>query len=108
MNQSLLQDTVVSLSNIDTIADGLAAPFAGKYTLAHVQKFVDEVILVSDEEILDAMRLLVKKVKIITEPAGAAGFAALLADKIQVSKEDQTVCVLSGGNVDTSLLKKLL
>ncbi len=108
MNQSLLQGTVVSLSKIDTIADGLAAPFAGKYTLAHVKKFVDEIILVSDEEILDAMRFLVEKMKIVTEPAGAAGFAALLTDKIQVSKEDQIVCVLSGGNVDTSLLKKIL
>ncbi|MCK4848273.1 MAG: threonine/serine dehydratase [Candidatus Heimdallarchaeota archaeon] len=108
MNQSLLKGTVVSLNKIDTIADGLAAPFAGMYTLAHVQKFVDDIILVSDEEILDAMRLLIRKVKIVTEPAGAAGFAALLAGKIQVSKEDQIVCVLSGGNVDTSLLKKIL
>lgn len=108
MNQSLLKGTVVSLRKIATIADGLAAPFAGTYTLAHVQKFVDEIILVSDEEILDAMRFLIEKVKIVTEPAGAAGFAALLAGKIHTSKEDQIVCVLSGGNVDTSLLKKIL
>ncbi len=108
MNQSLIKGTVVSLSEINTIADGLAAPFAGKYTLAHVKKFVDKIVLVSDEEILDAMRLLAEKVKIVTEPAGAAGFAALLADKIQVSREDFTVCVLSGGNVDTNLLKKVL
>jgi threonine dehydratase len=108
MNQSLLQGTVVSLSKIDTIADGLAAPFAGKYTLAHVKKYVDEIILVTDEEILNAMRILIEKVKIITEPAGAAGLAALLAGKIQMSKDDQYVCVLSGGNVDNSLLKKIL
>ena len=108
MNQSLQQGTVVSLSKIETIADGLAAPFAGKYTLAHVKRYVDEIVLVTDKEILDAMRLLIEKVKIITEPAGAAGLAALLAGKIQMSKDDQYVCVLSGGNVDKSLLKKIL
>ncbi len=108
MNKSLIQGTVVSLSEINTIADGLATPFAGKYTLAHVKKFVEKIVLVSDEEILDAMRILAEKAKIVTEPAGAAGFAAILADKIQVPREDLTVCVLSGGNVDTDLLKKAL
>jgi threonine dehydratase len=108
MYQSIQKGNVVSLNKIDTIADGLAAPFAGNYTLAHVKKFVDDIVLVSDEEILDAMRLLIEKVKVVTEPAGAAGFAALNAGKIQVSKDDQIVCVLSGGNVDTNLLKKIL
>ncbi|MHA1945512.1 MAG: threonine/serine dehydratase [Candidatus Hodarchaeales archaeon] len=108
MNQSILQDSVVSLEKIDTIADGLAAPFTGKHTLAHVKKFVDNIVIVSDEEILSAMKILLEKVKIVTEPAGAAGFAALLSGRINVSEETQVVCVLSGGNVDTNLLKKIL
>ncbi len=108
MSQSLLKGTVVSLNKIDTIADGLAAPFAGRYTLAHVKKFVDDIVIVSDEEILNAMKVLLEKIKIVTEPAGAAGFAALLSGRIQISEDIQIICVLSGGNVDTNLLKKIL
>ncbi len=108
MHKSLLKNSVVSLDKIDTIADGLAAPFAGKYTLAHVKEYVDDIVLVSDEEIVQALRLLLIKGKILTEPAGAAGFAALLSHKIDVPREAGVVCVLSGGNVDTGLLKKIL
>lgn len=108
MAQSLKQGTVVSLNNIDTIADGLAAPFAGEYTLAHVKKYVDEIVLVSDEEIIAALRLILERCKILTEPAGAAGFAALLFEKVVVPKGAQVVCVLSGGNIDRSYLKEIL
>jgi len=108
MYQSLRMNSVVSLNKIETIADGLAAPFAGKYTLAHVKKYVDDIVLVSDEEILEALRLLLIQGKIFTEPAGAAGFAALLTKKIQVPQGAQVICVLSGGNIDTSLLKTIL
>jgi len=108
MYQSLRMNSVVSLNKIETVADGLAAPFAGKYTLAHVKKYVDDIVLVSDEEILEALRLILIQGKILTEPAGAAGFAALLAKKIEVSEDAQVICVLSGGNVDTSLLNTVL
>jgi threonine dehydratase len=108
MYQSLQMNSIVSLNKIDTIADGLAAPFAGKYTLAHVKKYVDDIVLVTDEEILEALGLILIEGKILTEPAGAAGFAALLAKKIEVSEGAQVVCVLSGGNVDTSLLNTVL
>ncbi|MFX0203403.1 MAG: threonine/serine dehydratase, partial [Candidatus Hodarchaeota archaeon] len=108
MAQSLKQGTVVSLNNIDTIADGLAAPFAGEYTLAHVKKYVDKIVLVSDEEIIAALRLILERCKILTEPAGAAGFAALLFEKVVVPKGAQVVCVLSGGNIDRSYLKEIL
>ncbi len=108
MYQSLQMNSIVSLNKIETVADGLAAPFAGKYTLAHVKNYVDDVVLVSDEEILEALRLILIQGKILTEPAGAAGFAALLAKKIKVSKGAQVICVLSGGNVDTSLLNTVL
>ncbi|MFQ6124170.1 MAG: threonine/serine dehydratase [Candidatus Heimdallarchaeota archaeon] len=108
MTQSLKQDMVISLNNIDTIADGLAAPFAGEYTLAHVKKYVDEIVLVSDKEIIAALRLILERCKILTEPAGAAGFAALLFKKIAIRKGTQVVCVLSGGNIDRSFLKEIL
>jgi len=108
MTQSLQQNSVVSLDKIDTIADGLAAPFAGEYTLAHVKKYVDELVLVSDEEIITALRLILERCKILTEPAGAAGFAALLFEKVTVPKGAQVVCVLSGGNIDRNHLKEIL
>lgn len=108
MSQSLQQNSVVSLDKLDTIADGLAAPFAGKYTLAHVKKYVDDVVLVSDDEILAGLRLILEQSKILTEPAGAAGFAALLFEKIPVPKDALVVCVLSGGNIDRSVLKEIL
>ncbi len=108
MAQSLIQGSVVSLNKIDTIADGLAAPFAGEYTLAHVKKYVDDIVLVSDKEIIAALRLILERCKILTEPAGAAGFAALLFKKVIIPKGAQVVCVLSGGNIDRSYLKEIL
>jgi threonine dehydratase len=108
MHKSLLTNTIATLDEVDTIADGLAAPFAGKHTLAHIKEFVDDIVLISDNEIKQALRLLLFQGKILTEPAGVAGFAALLNQKIEVSKEDNVVCVLSGGNIDTELLKTII
>lgn len=108
MSQSLQQNTVVHLDKADTIADGLAAPFAGEYTLAHVKHYVDEVVLVSDEEIIEALQLILERCKLLPEPSGAAGFAALLYKKIAIPQGAQVVCVLSGGNIDRSRLKAIL
>ncbi len=108
MYESLQKNSVASLKVINTIADGLAAPFAGKHTLAHVKEYVDEIVLVSDEEIIDAIRFLLFEEKFLCEPAGAAGFAALLAKKIPTSRDKNIVCVLSGGNIDKGLLKTII
>ncbi|PWI48544.1 pyridoxal-5'-phosphate-dependent protein beta subunit [Candidatus Heimdallarchaeota archaeon B3_Heim] len=108
MYESLRTNSVVSLKEINTIADGLAAPFAGKHTLAHVKEFVDDIVLVSDEEIIQGIRVLLLQGKLVTEPAGAAGFAALLAKKIPISQDMNIVCVLSGGNIDEGLLKRII
>ncbi len=108
MYKSLQQNKVVHLDEIDTIADGLAAPFAGKHTLVHVKEFVDEVVLVSDDEIITALKQILQRCKILVEPAAAASFAAILFKKITIPKGSQVVCVLSGGNIDLSLLKEFL
>ncbi|MFQ5979890.1 MAG: threonine/serine dehydratase [Candidatus Heimdallarchaeota archaeon] len=108
MTQSLQQNSVVSLEKLETIADGLAAPFAGEHTLAYVKKNVDEIVLVSDAEIIAGLRQILEQCKILTEPAGAAGFAALLFEKISIAGDAQVVCVLSGGNTDRSFLKEIL
>jgi len=79
------------------VADGLAAPFAGVHTLAHVQAFVDEVVLVDDDSILKALRLMLERAKLVAEPAGAAAYAALLSGAAKVPAGTTVVCVVSGG-----------
>jgi len=108
MWQSLQRKAVVNLDKIDTIAEGLAAPFVGELNLALVQKYVDELVLVSDDEMIQAMGLILERCKILTEPAGAAGFAALLFQKASIPRGSEVVCVLSGGNIDRSRLGHFL
>jgi threonine dehydratase len=79
-----------------SIADGLNAPHAGRAALAIAQEHVDEVVLVSEEEIEDGFRFLYERAKLACEPAGAAAVAALLSGKIE---RGGTVCIVSGGNV---------
>ena len=107
MTKALAANEVVHLEGVNTIADGLAAPFAGDHCLRHVQKFVDEVVLVTDDEIAQAMRLILERLKIVAEPAAAASFAALLSKKVEIAAGSEVVCVLSGGNVDLGLFKRL-
>lgn len=107
MTQALTAGEAVHLDAVDTIADGLAAPFAGDHCLRHVQRFVDEVVLVTDDEIAGAMCLILERLKIVAEPAAAASFAALLFDKVAIAPGSEVVCVLSGGNVDLALFKRI-
>jgi threonine dehydratase len=81
-----------------SIADGLAAPFTGEHSLAVARERVDEVVLVSEEEIEDAFRFLYARTKLACEPAGAASTAALLAGKIRYEPGETVVAVVSGGN----------
>jgi threonine dehydratase len=108
MSRSLEQGAPAHLDKVDTIADGLAPPFAGEHTFRHVQSFVDEMVRVADSEIIDAVRVLIKHCKLTAEPAGAAGLAALLAGKVSPPAGRTVVCVISGGNVGLDVLKHLL
>ena len=108
MSQSLGRGEPVHLDRVDTIADGLAAPFAGEHTLAHVQSYVDELAIVSDEQIVEAMGLILERCKVLAEPAAASTLAALLSGKVSLPRGCRVVCVLSGGNVDRERLKVLL
>lgn len=102
VTRSLEAGKVVILPEISTVADGLAARSAGDLTLAHIQEFVDDVVLVSDEEIAAGLLLIAERAKLVVEPAGAAGVAALLAHKARI--DFPAVALLSGGNVDPLLL----
>jgi len=108
MWQSLRQKKVVHLDKLDTIAEGLRSPITGELNLALAQKYVDEVVLVSDNEMIEAMCLLLEWGKILTEPSGAASFAALLFHKTSLPAGSTTVCLLSGGNIDRSRLGQFL
>lgn len=108
MAQSLAAGRPVRLEQVRTVADGLAAPFAGEHTYALVSRFVDGIITVPDDAIVRAMRLVMERCKVVVEPAGAAGVAALLSGQIPEARGARTVCVLSGGNVDLDQLRTLL
>jgi threonine dehydratase len=82
-----------------SVADGLNAPFAGEQTLPIVRELVDEVVLVTEDEIHDATRYLYGRAKLACEPAGAASTAALLAGKIPHEQGESVVLLVSGGNV---------
>jgi threonine dehydratase len=82
-----------------SIADGLNAPFAGDNTLAICRELVDELVLVSEEQVRASMRFLYERAKLACEPAGAASTAPLLAGKIDLDAAGTTVAVVSGGNV---------
>lgn len=108
MHRSLAAGRPVRLEVIDTIADGLAAPFAGDLTYPIVRDLVDDVVLVTDAEIASAMSLLLTRAKLLAEPAGAAATAALLAHKVPAVAGTRAVAIVSGGNVDLDRLKRLL
>lgn len=108
MSQSLERGSPVHLKEVRTIADGLAAPFAGEHTLSHVQRYVDEVLLVSDEEITRALEIILDRCKVVAEPAAAAAFAPLLFGRVHLPSEATVVVVLCGGNIDSRRLAQLL
>lgn len=86
----------------DTIADGIRTPVCGHFTLPIIEKYVDEIITVTDEEIIAALRLIWERCKLVVEPAGAVSFAALLAGRVSLPPVSRVICILSGGNVDLS------
>jgi threonine dehydratase len=108
MTQSLARGEPVRLTSVNTVADGLSAPFAGRHNLAHVQAFVDEMIVLSDQEILDAIPVLMERCKIVPEPAASAAIAPLLSGRLTLPAQSRVVAVICGGNIDRERLKSLL
>jgi threonine dehydratase len=94
----------LAVNAASTIADGIAVKRPGDLTLPLVARFVDEVVVVSEEDTAEAMVILLERAKLVVEGAGAVGVAALLAGLVKPSADGATVVVLSGGNVDAGLL----
>lgn len=107
MHRSLAEGRPVRLDEVRTLADGLGAPMAGELTYPLVRDHVEEVVLVDDASIARAMAFLLTRAKQLTEPAGAAGVAALLDGRIPVG-DGPVVVVLSGGNVDLERMPEIL
>jgi threonine dehydratase len=101
---SLREHAPVVFDAIPTIADGIAIKKPGVITLPLVERWVDQLVVVREDDIAEAMVWLMERAKLVVEGGGAAGVAALLAGEVRPPARGATVIVLSGGNVDAGLL----
>ncbi len=91
-----------------TIADGVRTQHIGDLTFDQIKSMVDDIITVSEDEIKDAMRRIVRQVKLVVEPTGALPFAAFLHHRQELPASKLTVCLISGGNVEPSMLAEII
>ena len=90
-----------------TIADTLAAPFAGNLTFEYVKKYVDEIINVSEEEMIESLKMMIERLKVVPEPAASACFAPIIFNKLKIPSKSKCLVVVCGGNIDLSKIKSL-
>ena len=107
MYESVKQKKQITLDTVSTFADGIAVKHPGDLTFEIVNKYVDEIVTVSEDEIAMAILALMEKQKLVSEGAGATAVAAVIANKIPV-KGKNVVCVVSGGNIDVNILSRVL
>jgi threonine dehydratase len=103
---SLAADEIIPVTVGPTIADGIAVARPGTLNFEIIRLTVDDVVTVSDDDIARALVVLLERAKLVVEPAGAAGVAALLADGVEL--EGPTVVVLSGGNIDPMVMERVI
>ena len=107
MKNSIEHGEVEVLPSVSTIADGIAVKKPGDLTYEICSKYVDEVVTVSDDEISAAILALMEQHKLVTEGAGAVSVAAAMFNKVDL-KGKKAVCVLSGGNIDVTILSRVI
>jgi threonine dehydratase len=107
MKAAVAEGKPVTLASAATIADGIAVRRAGDRTLPLVQKYVDDIVTVDEEEIANAVLLLLEREKTLAEGAGAAALAALVNRKVQLTGKKIAVLVC-GGNIDVTLLARIM
>jgi threonine dehydratase len=107
MKAAIAEGKPVTLTSAKTIADGIAVRRAGDRTLPLVQKYVDDIVTVEEEEIANAILLLLEREKTLAEGAGAAAIAAVLNRKLNITGKRMAVLV-SGGNIDVTLLARII
>lgn len=108
MVNSYKEGRAVDTTSVRTIADGIAVRDTSPMTLAYLLEYVDEMLLVGEDEIASAILFLLERQKVLVEGAGAAGVAALLHHKIDLPKGSKIGIVLSGGNIDVTMLALII
>ena len=107
MKNSMEKGELDELKSVSTIADGIAVKKPGTLTYELCSKYVDKIVSVTDDEISAAILALMEKQKLVTEGAGASPVAAVMFNKVDV-KGQKVVCVLSGGNIDVTILSRVI
>ena len=107
MKNSMEKGELDELKSVSTIADGIAVKKPGTLTYELCSKYVDKIVSVTDDEISAAILALMEKQKLVTEGAGASPVAAVMFNKVDV-KGQKIVCVLSGGNIDVTILSRVI
>ncbi|NLD86825.1 MAG: threonine ammonia-lyase [Clostridiales bacterium] len=107
MYNSVKDGEIECLSSVSTIADGIAVKKPGEDTFRYVREHVDEIALVTDDEVASAILALIEKQKMIAEGAGATAVAAVMAGKFDL-KGKRVVAVVSGGNIDVTSLSRVI
>lgn len=108
MIESVYHNEILRLNKFKTTAKGLIVPFVGKRTFKYVKRHVDDLVSISDKEIIQAMRQIWDEFKIKIEPSGAISLAPLIFKEAKISRRADAVCILSGGNIDNERFKNLL
>jgi threonine dehydratase len=104
---ALERNEIVTVEPV-SVADGLGAPFAGRWTLAITRRLVHEIVLLDDATILAGLRFAMERLKQVVEPAGAAALAAVLAGRVALNDGERVAVVVSGGNVEMTRLGEFL
>ncbi len=107
MRNSLRDGRIETLTGVSTIADGIAVKQPGDLTYEICQKYVDEIVTVTDDEIAAAILALMEQHKLVTEGAGAVSVAAAMFNKVDI-RGKKAVCLLSGGNIDVTILSRVI
>ncbi len=107
MHESWLKGETVTLPAVSTFADGIAVKHPGDITFEMVNKYVDEIVTVTEDEIAAAILALIEKQKVIAEGAGAVAVTAVMFDKLPVEGK-KVVCIVSGGNIDVNILSRVI
>jgi threonine dehydratase len=105
---SLAAHRPIGARSANTICDGIAVKRPGDFTLPLVERYVDEVVTVTDDEVAWAMVMLLERTKLVVEGAGAVAVAALMQGRVSAPPDGEVCAVLSGGNVDASLLSECI
>ncbi len=108
MEKSIHDGKIETLPKVQTIADGIAVKTPGDLTYELVNKYVDDIVTVSDDEIALAILTLLEQQKLIAEGAGAVPVAAVLAGKIPDIAGKNVCCLVSGGNIDVTILSRVI